>query len=174
MALYGKNIGGIKLSISRAFKVLLFLICFCFLAIPAEAQTEMGYIEIPAIKIKMTCFSADNESEQDIIDNEKSALYYPWLQAFRIVDHAFSEDENGNVWNIQKIFPGAYAIIKINGKKYFYECYLSAKTDYKYDQEFINGRLITPVSSYDIMLSCCAENSDHHFIAIFRRLSEFK
>lgn len=147
---------------------------FFFLCPMAEAGTRYGTIEIPAIKIEMPFFIPENETEQAIIDNENSALYYQWINAYRIVDHAFSTDENGNEWNIQKIFPGAYAIINIDDKKYFYECYLSAKTDYKYDQEFINGRLITPISSYDIMLSCCAENSDHHFIAIFRRLSEFK
>lgn len=159
----------------RTFKlIILSLVVFCVLCPTAKAETKYGNIEIPAIKIKMPFFIPENESKQTIIDNENSALYYQWQNAFRITDHAFSTDKNGNEWNIQKIFPGAYAIININGKKYFYECYLSAKTDYKYDQEFINGRLITPISSYDIMVACCAENSDHHFIAIFRRLSEFK
>lgn len=152
------------------------VLCFILLMLtsPAEAAEKRGNIEIPCIKINMPFFSTDEAQMQDVIDEEQSALFYQWQQASRIADHAFSEDENGNEWNIQKIFPGAYAIIKLDGRKFFYECYTTAKTDYINDQEYINGRLLTPASSYDILVSCCAENSDHHFIAIFRRLSEFK
>lgn len=155
-------------------KIIIILLLVIALCQPAFGAENRGSIEIPCLKIKMPFFSTEEATMQDVIDEEQSALLYQWQQALRIVDHAFSEDENGNEWNIQKIFPGAYAIIKIDGRKFFYECYMTAKTDYKYDQEFVNGRLITPVSSYDILLSCCAENRDHHFIAIFRRLSDFE
>lgn len=155
-------------------KIIIILLLVIALCQPAFGAEPRGFIEIPCLKVNIQFFSTEEATMQDVIDEEQSALFYQWQQASRIVDHAFSEDGNGNQWNIQKIFPGAYAIIKIDGRKFFYECYMTAKTDYKYDQEFVNGRLITPASSYDILLSCCAENSDHHFIAIFRRLSEFK
>ena len=152
-------------------------VVLCFILIifstPAEAAEKRGNIEIPCLKINMPFFSTDDAQMQDVIDEEQSALFYRWQQATRIVDHLFSEDENGNNWNIQKIFPGAYATITIDGKRYFYECYLTAKTEYRYDQEFINSKLLTPSSSYDILVSCCAEDSEHHFVAVFRRLSEF-
>lgn len=155
-------------------KTVLTLVLFIGLCKTAFGAENIGFVEIPCLEIKMPFFTAEESTRQDVIDKEQSALFYQWQQASKITDHAFSEDENGNQWNIQKIFPGAYALIKIDGKKYFYECYMTAKTDYKYDQEYINGRLITPTSSYDIMLCCCAENRDHHFVAIFRRLSEIK
>lgn len=154
-------------------KIIIIILLVIAVCQPAFGAENIGEIEIPCLKIKMPFFSAEQATMQDVIDEEQSALFYQWQQASRIVDHAFSEDENGNQWNIQKIFPGAYAIITINDKRYFYECYLSGKTNYINDQEYFNNRLIVPDSSYDILLACCAENSNHHFIAVFKRLSEF-
>lgn len=157
-----------------------FLLIITLLIILLFANRQLAYAEphgiisIPCLKIEMPFYTASNKTEQAVIDDEQSALYYQWQNAYRIVDHAFSTDESGNEWNIQKIFSGSYVIVEFNGHKYFYECYLTAKTEYKYDQEFYNGRLLTPCSSYDILLSCCAEDSNHHFVAVFRRLSEFK
>lgn len=133
-----------------------------------------GVIWIPYLHIKMPIYTADIPYEQDVIDEEESALYYHWQSAYRIVDHAFSNGLNGKgEWDIQKVFAGAYAYLYTINGNYYYECYLTAKTDYRGDQEFYNNRLITPCSSYDIMLSCCAENTHRHFVAVFRRLKEY-
>ena len=132
-----------------------------------------GVIKIPYLNLEMPIYTSDPVHEQDVIDEEDSALYYQWQSAYRIGDHAFSDDINGNQWNIQKIFAGAYAYLYTREGKYLLECYMTAKTEYHGDQEFVNGRLLTPCSSYDILLSCCAEDSHHHFIAVFRRLGEY-
>lgn len=75
-------------------------------------------------------------------------------------------------WNIQKVMAGCYAYLHTQDGSYYYECYLTAKTDYHGDQEYYNGRIITPCSSHDLMIGCCAEDTQHHFVAIFRRLKE--
>ena len=158
-------------------KVLLLVIVFVLLA-PFAAAEEIpenarGVISIPCLNVKMPFYEATEKAEQEIIDDEESALFYQWQTASRIVDHAFSKCTKGNEWNIQKIFPGAYATIYFKESRFLYECYLTAKTDYLQDQEFCNNKIILPDSSYDILLSCCAEDTNHHFIAIFRRLREF-
>lgn len=135
-----------------------------------------GVLWIPCLNIRMPVYTADvsdHEHEQAVIDDEQSALLDNWGTAYNICDHAFSEDENGNEWNIQKIFCGAYAWLYTEEAHYFLECYMTGKTDYQGGSEFICGRLVIPCSSYDIMLSCCAEDSHHHFIAVFRRLGAY-
>lgn len=134
------------------------------------AETYRGSIYIPCLKIEMPIFSTSENNGQGIIDNEKSALYTTWGRAYQIMDHAFSEDEKGNEWNIQKIFPGAYAYFNLDGEKYYLECYMTAKTNYIKGNEYLNNTLLTPHSSLDLMLVCCAENTSKHFIAVFRRL----
>lgn len=134
-----------------------------------------GIIKIPYLNIEMPIYTSDPLHEQDVIDEEESALYYQWQSAYRIVDHAFSLGYGGKgFWNIQKVMAGCYAYLFTKDGNYYLECYQTDKTEYHNDQEFVNGRLLTPCSSYDIMLSCCAEDSHHHFVAVFRRLCEME
>lgn len=131
-------------------------------------------IWIPCLHIKMPVYtSPDQAHNQDVIDKEQSALLDHWGSAYDIGDHLFSTGIDGKgEWNIQKVFSGAYAFYYTRGHKYFYECYLTAKTEYN-GNYFTNGRLLTPCSSYDLILSCCAEDSSHNFVAVFRRLKEY-
>lgn len=154
---------------------LVLILSICPTASAAEiSDGAYGIIWIPCLHIKMPIYTTDISHEQDVIDEEEYALYYRWQTAYRIADHSFSIGLNGKgEWDIQKVFSGAYAYLYTVNGNYFYECYLTAKTDYRGDQEFYNNRLITPCSSYDIMLSCCAENDSHHFVAVFRRLKEY-
>ena len=149
--------------------VLLFTLVF---SSPAAAE-PIGFISVPGIKITMPLYTAGDKKPQEIIDDENSALFNRWGRAYQIEDHAFSEDINGNQWNIQKIFPGAYAWIYTEDKTFFLECYFTGKTNYIEGNEYLNNTLITPNSSTDIMLVCCAENSKHHFVAVFRRLQTY-
>lgn len=161
-------------------KIIITIICvllFCPVAIAQEIpDNACGLIVVPCINVTMPLFEAeinDHEHRQAIIDDEESALYCNWGNAYKIIDHVGSNGAgNTDEWYIQKIFSGAYAYLYTNGRKYVYECYMTGKTEYD-GNEYINGRLVTPCSSLDIMLSCCAEDSDHHFIAVFRRLKEF-
>lgn len=138
-------------------------------------NNAIGVLYIPCLNVKMPVYMSETDHithKQAVIDNEQSALIDNWGVAYDIGDHAFSDDGNGNEWNIQKIFSGAYAWFYTNEAHYFLECYMTAKTEYD-GNEYVNGRLLTPCSSYDIMLSCCAEDSNHHFVAVFRRLGKY-
>lgn len=113
-----------------------------------------------------------HEYRQAVIDAEESALYSNWGTAYKIGDHFGAIGKNGEgEWYIQKVFSGASAWFYTIDGTYRLECYMTAKTDYD-GNEYINGRLVTPCSSHDIMVTCCAVDNDHHFIAVFRRLSE--
>ena len=135
-----------------------------------------GIIKIPYLNIEMPLYTApyhDYDYRQKVIDEEDSALYVEWQSAYRILDHAFSLGYGGKgFWDIQKVMTGCYAYLYTQDGNYYLECYQTDKTEYHNDQEFINGRLLTPCSSHDLMLVCCAEDSHHHFVAVFRRLSE--
>ena len=155
---------------------LILILSLCATASAVEIPDgAYGVIWIPCLNIKMPVYIAevdDHSYRQPVIDEEQSALINHWQTATYIMDHEFSEDGHGNDWDIQKIFSGAYAWLYTNEANYYLECYMTAKTEYD-GNEYINGRLVTPCSSHDVMLSCCAEDVDHHFIAVFRRLREF-
>lgn len=155
----------------------LIIIMICPVAIAQEIpENAVGVIVVPSLDITMPLYTPEvNEHSyrQKIIDNENSALYVNWGIAYQILDHLFSTDaDEKNEWNIQKCFSGAYAYLYTKDSRYYYECYMTGKTEYD-GNEYINGRIVTPCSSNDIMLVCCAENTDNHFIAVFRRLKEF-
>ena len=158
------------------FLALLLVVSLCTTANAVDIpKGAYGIIWIPCLDIKMPLYTSsvnDHDHRQAVIDNEQSALINNWGTAMYIADHAFSEDANGNEWNIQKIFCGACAWLYTHNGNYFLECYMTGKTDYD-GNEYICGRLVTPCSSHDLMLTCCSEDSSHHFIAVFRRLSEF-
>lgn len=164
----------------KKFTSLILAIILCIFLCATASAVEIpdgayGVLWIPCLQIKMPIYSSpvdDHEHRQAVIDAEDSALLAHWGTAYQILDHAFSADENGNEWNIQKIFCGAYAWLYTEEAHYFLECYMTGKTVYD-GNEYINGRLATPCSSHDIMLSCCAEDSHHHFIAVFRRLGGY-
>lgn len=154
--------------------VLIVCITSAYAEVPNVPEGADGLIVVPCINVTMPVYHAaedTHECRQAVIDEEHSALVQNWGTACKICDHVGSEGVTGE-WYIQKVFAGAYAYFYTDTGRYYYECYATGKTEYD-GNEYINGRLITPCSSYDIMLSCCAEDSDHHFIAVFRRLKEF-
>lgn len=156
-------------------KKIIISILVSFIFITSCYADNIGTISIPCISVNMPVYSAGDENIENIqavIDDENSAVIEKWANAYQILDHAFSEDPDGNQWNIQKIFPGAYAWLYTEDATYFLECYETAKTEYD-GNEYINGRLITPASSYDILIACCAEDAQHHFVALFRRIEKY-
>lgn len=130
---------------------------------------------IPLLNVKLPVyFKPDQAHLQAVIDKEHSALIDNWGKAYRIVDHFGSDsmDGKGN-WNIQKVIAGTVAyMIKPDGV-YKYECYLTgiAKV-YPY---MIEGRLLTPVSSLDILNACCVGvDSTHNYVAVFKFVRKIK
>lgn len=157
--------------------ILAIILCISLCATASAVEIPDGataLIWIPCLHIKMPIYtSPDQAHNQDVIDKEQSAIISHWCNACDIGDHLFSTGIDGKgEWNIQKVFSGAYAYYYTQGHKYLYECYLTAKADYN-GNYFTNGRLLTPCSSYDLILSCCAEDVHHNFVAVFHRVKEY-
>ena len=129
-----------------------------------------GIWEIPKLKIKLPVYFSDAKHLQDVIDREESALIDRWLNAYRIVDHFGSEGMGGKGdWNIQQVMAGAYAYMTRPDGKYKYECYLTAIADVKTYGYSVCGRLLTPVSSKDILTACCVGiDSTRNYVAVFK------
>lgn len=128
-----------------------------------------GIWYVPLIKVKLPVyFKPDAAHLQDVIDRENSALIDNWGKAYRIVDHFGSDSMDGKgIWNVQDIKAGTIAyMIKPDGW-YKYECCLTgiAKV-YPY---MIDGRVLLPMSSLDILCACCVGiDSTHNYVALFK------
>lgn len=157
--------------------ILAIILCISLCATASAIEIPDGataLIWIPCLNIRMSIYTADQAHRQDVIDAEDSALLSHWGTAYEILDHFGSECVGSKgQWNIQKVFSGAYAFYYTRGHSYMYECYLTAMTEYD-GNEYINGRLLSPHSSYDLMTVCCAgQDTHHHYVAVFRRLKEY-
>lgn len=158
--------------------ILALILCLSLCATASAIEIPDGataLIWIPCLHIRMPVYASPDQAHiQDVIDEQESALLTHWGNAYSILDHLFSVGIDGKgEWDIQKVFSGAYAYYYTqDGQKFLYECYMAGKTSYD-GNEYVNGRLATPCSSYDLMLACCAEDSHHHYVAAFRRLKEY-
>lgn len=155
---------------------LILILSLCATASAIEIpEGAYGVIWIPCLNIKMPVYNApDPAHRQDVIDEEDSALLMHWGSAYALLDHYGSVGLEGKgIWNMQKVFSGAYAFFYTRGHKYMYECYLTALTAYD-GNEYINGKLLIPSSSHDLLAVCCAGvDTTNHFVAAFRRLKEY-
>ena len=166
----------------KKFTSLILAIILCISLCATASAIEIpdgayGVLWIPCLQIRMPIYASpvdDHDHRQAVIDAEDSALLAHWGTAYEILDHFGSECVGSKgEWNIQKVFSGAYAFYYTKGHSYMYECYLTAMTAYD-GNEYINGRLLSPHSSYDLLTVCCAGNdSHHHYVAAFRRLKEY-
>lgn len=122
------------------------------------------------LNIQMPVYPKGSLKKQQVVDNEESALIDPWINAYQIVDHFGSDGINGKgIWNMQQIMPGAVAYMTKADGCYQYECYLTAIADVKPYGYTVGGRLLTPLSSLDILNACCVGiDSSRNYVAIFK------
>lgn len=137
------------------------------IAIPKNAY---GVWSVPSLNIQLPVYLKNNSTRQQIVDNKESALIDPWVNAYRICDHFCSVGLNGKgVWSMQQIMLGAEAYMTKPDGCYQYECYMTAIADVQSYGYTVGGRLLTPLSSLDILNVCCVGlDSKRNYVAVFR------
>lgn len=130
----------------------------------------IGVWQIPDLNISIPVYSANKSNEQKIIDDQNSAAQVKWCSAVDIGDHSDSLSSNGKGrWNMDKIRPSMVAFyVKKNGT-YKYSCVLSAIADVKSWGYYVNGSMLYPRSSTDILNSCCVgSDSTRNYVSLFK------
>lgn len=159
-------------------KLLIFLICIVLLSGVAFADSPYtipegadGVWRIPRLHVVVPVYSGRNG--QEIVDREYSAHISQIGIGRAIADHAGSENRmGGKVWYMQNVEIGDEAFFELPGKTEEYECYLVAIVDFNTWGLTINGKLIVPYSSTDILCrSCTDETGEQNYIAIFKKIS---
>lgn len=137
------------------------------IAIPTGAY---GVWSVPSLNLQLPVYLKGNTPRQQIVDAKESALIDPWVSAYRICDHFCSVGLKGKgVWNMQQILLGAEAYMTKPDGCYQYECYMTAIADVKPYGYTVGGRLLTPLSSLDILNACCVGlDTTRNYVAIFR------
>ena len=129
-----------------------------------------GIWHVPSLNIQIPVYLKNNSTRQQIVDKKESALIDPWVNAYRIADHFCSVGLNAKgIWNMQQIMVGAEAYLTKADGTYQYECYMTAIADVQSYGYTVGGRLLTPLSSLDILNACCVGlDSKRNYVAIFR------
>ena len=137
------------------------------IAIPKGAY---GVWSVPSLNIQIPVYLKQNSKKQKIVDDKESALIDPWVNANQIADHFCSVGLNGKgIWNMQQIMVGSDAYLTKEDGTYQYECYMTAIADVQPYGYTVGGRLLTPLSSLDILNTCCVGlDSKRNYVAIFR------
>lgn len=165
----------VKRIISAVFATLLFYssVCFAFAespyTIPDGAE---GVWRIPKLHVVVPVYSGRNG--QEIVDREYSAHIRQIGIGREIADHAGSENRMGvKVWYIDRVSLGDKAYFELPGKTEEYECYLLCIVDWHTWCLTINGKLVVPYSSTDILCrSCVDKTAQQNYVAIFKKVSE--
>lgn len=133
----------------------------------------IGVWQIPELDVSIPVYSKGKKSEQEIINDENSAAYVHWLNAYQIADHYDSKAGRGK-WRIDMVRPLMLAFLIKPNETLRYECYRTCVADVKaYGLYTINGIAVTPYSSRDILCNCCVgSDNKRNFLAIFRHLGK--
>lgn len=128
-----------------------------------------GVWRIPKLHVVVPVYSGRNG--QEIVDREYSAHISQIGIGRAIADHAGSENRMGiKVWYMQNVEIGDKAFFELPDRTEEYECYLIAIVDFHSWGLTINGKLVVPYSSTDILCrSCVDDTGEQNYIAIFQR-----
>ena len=131
-----------------------------------------GVWRIPKLHVVVPVYSGRNG--QEIVDREYSAHLRQIGIGREIADHAGSENRMGvKVWYIERVSIGDKAYFELPDRTEEYECYLLCIVDYNTWGLTINGKLVVPYSSTDILCRSCVDDSGkQNYVAMFKRMVE--
>ena len=138
--------------------------------IPSKA---MGVWQIPDIGVSIPVYSwsTSGYNAAPIVDAENSACYMPYCSSYAILDHMGS---NGT-WYMDKVTLDMQAFFVKKDITVCYRCYELCKADYHTWGYTINGQMVIPKSSKDIMCVSCADSSGKTvYLAIFKESGKLK
>lgn len=127
--------------------------------IPPKA---MGVWQIPSQKVIIPVYhyTVNRYNSQTIVDAENSACMQPYCNANVIHDHAGSVSNNGEgIWRMNKVKVDDEAYFVKPDGTYLYKCYQVAKVDHRGSYYAINGRMVQPFSSRDILCDSCVDST---------------
>ena len=130
----------------------------------------VGVWQIPDLNINIPVYHVSKAQEQKTIDAENSAAMVSWCNAYDIGDHCGSISSIGKgIWRMDNIKPGMVAFFVKEKETTRHSCVLSAIADVKSWGYMVNGTMLYPHSSKDILNSCCVgSNSSKNYIALFK------
>lgn len=135
--------------------------------IPKDA---VGVWQIPDLDIIIPVYNVNASTNQKVIDAENSAAMIRWCSAYDIGDHCGSLSSNGKgKWRMDNIKPGMVAFfVKPTGTTR-HSCVLTALAEVKSWGYVVNGQMLTPHSSKDILNSCCVgSDSSRNYVSLFK------
>lgn len=130
-------------------------------------QKAIGLWAIPKLNVNVPVFKDTHDiwRNQKIVDDENSALYIPYCQAYMIQDHAGSS----KTWFMEKVTLDTDAFFVRPTGTTHYRCYRLARADYHTWGYTINGSMVIPSSSKDIVCVSCVDRSGKEvYMAIFK------
>ena len=135
-------------------------------------QGADGVWRIPKLHVVVPVYSGRNG--QEIVDAEYSAHIRQIGIGREIADHAGSENRMGvKVWYMQDVRLGYKAYFELPDRTEEYECYMLCIVDFNTWGLTINGKLLVPYSSTDILCrSCVDETARQNYVALFRKVIE--
>lgn len=136
-------------------------------------EGAVGVWRIPALCVVVPVY-AGGRNGQAVVDAEYSANIRQIGIGREIADHAGSANRMGvKVWYMQKVSLGDKAYFELPDKTEEYECYLLCVADFHSWGLTINGKLVAPYSSTDILCRSCVDKScEKNYVAIFKRIEE--
>lgn len=140
---------------------------------PTIPEKAMGIWQIPSLKIEIPVYSwtLNRTNYQAIVDAENSALYFPYCHAYSINDHAGSN----KTWYMEKVTLDTEAFFVKKDVTIKYICYELCKADYHTWGYTINGQMVLPRSSKDIICTSCVDSTGKTvYLAVFKEDGRLK
>lgn len=150
------------------------VLCFADFASPYRIpEGAVGVWRIPQLCVVVPVY-AGGRNGQAVVDAEYSANIRQIGIGREIADHAGSANRMGvKVWYMQRVSLGDKAYFELPDKTEEYECYLLCIADWHTWGLTINGKLVAPYSSTDILCRSCVDKSgEKNYVAIFKRINE--
>ena len=133
---------------------------------------SMGIWTIPDLDIEIPVYSWKNNmyNSQAIVDEVNSACYSPYCNAFIISDHAGSISTNGKgIWQMENVTLDMTAFFRKRDYTMSYTCYSLYRADWHTWGYTINGSMILPHSSKDILCASCVDSTGKQvYLAVFK------
>lgn len=108
---------------------------------------------------------------QEVVDREDSALWWPYRQGHAIVDHLESQAGDG-WWRVADIRVGDIGELTTTKGKTYYVCVavtLAEQTKYAYVSA-VDGKVI-PCKQGDVLCVSCADEDGCNYVAYFKKVN---
>ena len=132
----------------------------------------LGLWTIPDLEISIPVYSwkTNPANTQAIVDAENSACWAPYCNGGLISDHADSVSNCGKgIWRMERVTLDMLAVYIRPDYKMAYRCYALYKADYHTWGYTINGSMVVPRSSKEMLCVSCVDHTGKQvYLAAFK------